>query len=132
MHESFFQFHERPLVDGGAGDQQKIALRGETVLMSAKKFAETAFGAIAMDGVADGGGGGDHAGAGSDDGDFRRAREPPDREGARVETTAFSPDSTNFVLAAEVLLRAKTHGPRRDQARAKPRGIRRRSDACDL
>ena len=31
-------------------------------------------------------------------------------EGAGIHAAAFGADSTNFILAAEVLLRAKTHG----------------------
>jgi hypothetical protein len=56
MHENFLQFRERPLVDGGAGDQQEITLRGEAVLVGTKKFTEAALGTIAVDGVAHGSG----------------------------------------------------------------------------
>jgi hypothetical protein len=62
MHENFLQFRERPLVDGGAGDQQEITLRGEAVLVGTKKFTEAALGTIAVDGVAHGSGRCDHAG----------------------------------------------------------------------
>jgi hypothetical protein len=35
---------------------------------------------------------------------------PPNGEGAGIDTAAFGADSTNFILAAKVLLRTKTHG----------------------
>jgi hypothetical protein len=98
---------------GGSGNQEQVAIARELILMSAKEFAETALGAIAVNGVADSGGGSDHAGA-------RRSYccstiscrpgAPPDSEGTGIDTATFGADSTNFILAAKVLLRAKTHG----------------------
>ena len=97
---------------GGAGDQKKITMGGQAALMSAKEFAETAFGAVAVNGVTHRGSGGDHAGARADAERSGWVGEPPNCESAGVKATALSSDSSNFVLAAEVLLRAKTHGLR--------------------
>ena len=81
--------------------------------MSAKEFAEAALGPVAVDGIADGGRGSDHAGAWCCDScrrSNRRPGMPPNGEGAGIDTAAFGADSTNFILAAKVLLRTKTHG----------------------
>ena len=44
-----------------AGDEEQIVTGGDEGLVVAKDLAEAAFGAGALDGVADGGTGGDHA-----------------------------------------------------------------------
>jgi hypothetical protein len=121
--------------DGGAGDQEQVTIARELVLMSAKEFAEAALGAITVDGVADSGRGGNYAGAWcsySCSRISRRPGPPPDGQGTGIDAAAFGADSTNFILAAKVLLRAKTHGPWRVETRPKPHGIKRRSGAYDL
>ncbi len=113
LEEIFLQLRVRPVKNGGAGDQEQVAIARELVLMSAKEFSEAALGAIAVDGVADGGRGSDHAGAWCCEGCGgigRRPGPPPNGEGAGIDAAAFGADSTNFILAAKVLLRAKTHG----------------------
>lgn len=67
LEEIFLQLSVRPVKDGGAGDQEQVAITRQLVLMSAKEFAEAALGAIAVDGVANSGRGSDHAGARRDD-----------------------------------------------------------------
>ena len=117
IDKKFLQFRERPLIDGGAGNDREIAMGGEEGLMLAEKFAQAALGAVAQDRVADRRGGRDDANAGQ----WKRgsalgdgAGSPPEGEGAGVETTALGAHDANVVLAAEMLLRAETHGgPRR-------------------
>lgn len=119
QQEVFLELRERPLGHGGAGNQEIVALCRQLFLVGAKQFSKPAFGAVAVDGIAHGGRGGDDAGT------WQRARceriggrgSPPSSKGSGVKTTPLGPDNTNFVLAAEMLLRAKTHGPRRCRAR---------------
>jgi hypothetical protein len=114
LDKEFLQFRIRPLIHGGPGDEQVIAAGGQKRLMPAEKFAEAAFGAVAQDGVADGGGRSDEArarevnrnGSGGGDGPGK----PPDGESAGVVAAAFGTDGANVALAAEMLLRAETHG----------------------
>ena len=83
--------------------------------MAAKNLAHPAFSSIAEDGIADGF-------SGSDDADSASvisrvvSREPPKREKTAMDTAALFANKTKIALAANVLLRAKTHGwltPRR-------------------
>jgi len=113
LEEIFLQLCVRPMKNGSSGDQEQVAIARELVLMSPKEFSQTALGAIAMNGVTDSGRRSDYAGAWGCDryrGIGLWPRPPPDREGTRINTVALGADSTNFILAAKVLLRAKTHG----------------------
>lgn len=49
--------------NGGAGDQKQVAIARKLVLMSSKEFSKASLGAIAVNGVANGCRGSDHAGA---------------------------------------------------------------------
>ena len=84
--------------------------------MAAKDFAEAALGAIATDGVSDGGRGGDECGAAKVRGSLLVvgvAAETPEGESAAiVAATAFA-DRPEIALAADVLLRAKSHRDKR-------------------
>ena len=82
--------------------------------MVAKRFTEAAFGAVAADGVAHGGGRRNDADAGQVGcgGEIRDgvAAFPPHGEGAAIDATTLFADDADIALAAQVLLRAETHG----------------------
>ena len=113
------------MAGGGAGDQHEIAAGRDELLLVAENFAEAAFRAIAEHGVADGSGRGHDADAGNRPrgrGGGRGvgvATAPPHREGAAVDAAALFADGANIALAAQVLLRAETHG-----------GVARLASAC--
>ena len=101
------------MLGGGPGDEHQIAAGGHAQLVLAEDFAQTALGAIAADGVADGGGGGDHADARRVGGGARErgvAALPPQGEGATIHPASLFADDADVALAAHVLLRAETHG----------------------
>ena len=52
--ETFLQNGERQAIERAAGDYNQIATDRKQFLMAAKKFTQTAFGAIALHGDADG------------------------------------------------------------------------------
>lgn len=97
----------------GAGDEHQVAAGGHALLVLAEDFAETALGAVATDGVADGGGRSDHADArcvGIGDRQWDVAALPPQGEGATIHPASLFADDADVALAAQVLLRAETHG----------------------
>jgi len=77
--------------------------------MAAKDFTKAAFGAVALNGIADGFGRGNDAEA---SGFIGRVftKEPPESEKTTLDTAALFADFEKIALAANVLLRAKTHG----------------------
>ena len=112
--EFFSQFDDRHVLGGGAGDEHQVATGRHEVLVLAKGFAEAALGAVAAHSVADGGGGRDDANArrAGWDGEIGGgvAAFPPDGEGAAIQAAAVFADDADVALAAQVLLRAETHG----------------------
>ena len=54
--EPFLERGERQAIERAAGDHNQIAARRKPFLMAAKKFTQAALGAVALHGVADGGG----------------------------------------------------------------------------
>jgi hypothetical protein len=60
LPEALADFGEVDAVEGGAGDHYEVEAGWDERLVGAKDLAHTAFGAVALDGVAHGGAGGDH------------------------------------------------------------------------
>ena len=114
LGEFFPQLDEGHVLGGGAGDEHQVATGGHEVLVLAKGFAEAALGAVAAYGVAHGRGGRDHADPGRAGWDHEVgggvAALPPDGEGAAIEAAAEFTNDADVALAAQVLLRAETHG----------------------
>lgn len=77
--------------------------------MASKDFPQAAFGAIAVDGIADGFGRGNDAEA-SGVVCWSLAKEPPKREKTALDTAALFANFAKIALAANMLLRAETHG----------------------
>jgi hypothetical protein len=55
LGEFFLQLGQGPLAGGGARDEHEIAAGWDELLLMTENFAEAALGAVAEDGVADGG-----------------------------------------------------------------------------
>ena len=108
VDEPAFEFGEGRAVEGRAGVQDQIAAGGDKILVAAKELAQAALGAVALDGVADGGSRGDDAET-RRRGGWRIAAEPGERECAAVEAAAVFADRAEIDLAAQMLLGAKTH-----------------------
>ncbi len=77
--------------------------------MAAKDFPKAAFGAVAVNSITDGFGRGDDTEASGVIGRVF-AEEPPKREKTALDSAALFADVAKIALAANVLLRAKTHG----------------------
>jgi hypothetical protein len=77
--------------------------------MFAVDFAEAALGAVAVDGVADGGTGGDHAHAGGGGGGFGGTRPPRQEEGAAIEAAALLANGAEIVVAPQALPSPQVH-----------------------
>lgn len=84
--------------------------------MTPKDFAKAALGAITADGVSDGGRGSDERGATNVRGSLLVvgvAAETPEGESAAVVAATAFADRPKIALAADVLLRAKSHRDKR-------------------
>lgn len=57
--ETFLHRGEGQAIQQPPGHQKQIAAGGQELLVAAKDLAQATFGAVAPDGIADGGGGGD-------------------------------------------------------------------------
>lgn len=125
-----FELGDGPVRGGGPGDQQQIAASRHEILMLAEHFAQAALRAIAAGGGANGGGRGNHTDAGSGGiGGRGFAFFPPDGEGAALEAAALLPHGADVSQAAQVLLRAKAHGPGTTGAVSDTRGRARLEEA---
>lgn len=108
-NEAFLDNGERLPGHAVAGDEQQIGARWHEFLMSAENLAQATLGSIAQDRIAD-------SGDGRDDSDSTKTvggsptREPPKREKTAVNPAALFANQTKIALAANMLLRAKTHG----------------------
>ena len=99
-------------IERAAGDEQEIMAGGHKFLMIAKNFAQAAFGAGALHGVADGGAGSDHTQAGGGGGRGLREVRPrgiPKHKGAAIMAAPVGPDVLEIQLAPQTLLGAETH-----------------------
>jgi len=121
------QFRIRPPVHGGPGGDKQIDPRGKLLLVLAEHLAEAAFGPVAQNGPSDGRRRGGRANAGFGR-SCLRAPQAPNGEGAAVPAHALFADGADVALAAQVLLRAESHGRRRNQATVnRLRPLRRRA-----
>lgn len=91
-----------------ARHEKQIVAGRHLGLMVAEHLAEAAFGAVALDGVADGRNGGDDANA--HEGTVAAPRKIPEGKRRTLHTPALFPDSTKIARAAQMLLRAEAHG----------------------
>lgn len=108
LNEALFDLGERQAKEGGAGGEDEIAVGRHEVLVAAVKIAEAAFGAVAVDGVADRGPGGDHAdarGGGRPGGTL-----PPSKQkGPAINAAALFPHGAKVVIAPQALPGAQEH-----------------------
>ena len=127
VHEFPFDLAIFKPIKRSACDEKEIMSGGHKFLMITKNFTQAALGAGALDGVADGGAGGDHAqtgGAGRFLGGRRRdyrlagarrffsgldASGIPKHKGAAIMAAPKGPDMLEIQLAPQTLLGAETH-----------------------
>lgn len=111
--ESILDDQKRLVIHGTAGDEEQIPPSGHEILILPKNSAQAAFSAVALHGVADSGDRGDHAHSpGEVSGVF--AGKPPSGENPAVNPATLFANTAKIALAANVLLRAKTHGASAD------------------
>src|SRR5258708_26118450 len=85
--------------EGGAGGKHEVEAERHESLVFAVDFAEAALGAVAVDGIADGGPGGDHAHAGGGGGGLGGTRPPRQEEGPAIEAAAPLPNGAGIGVA---------------------------------
>ena len=95
--------------EGGAGREHEVESGRHEGLVFAVDFAETALGAVAVDGIADGGPGGDHAHAGGGGGGLGGTPPPGQEEGAAIEAAALLANGAEIVVAPQALPGAQVH-----------------------
>ncbi len=104
LHVREFQSQE-----GGAGGEDEIKAGGHEGLVAAVDFTEAALGAVAVDGVAHGSPGSDHAHAGRSDQGLGGTDPPGQEEGAAVGAATLLTDGAEVVIAAQALPGAQVH-----------------------
>jgi hypothetical protein len=112
VHELPFDLAILKPIERAACDKEKIMAGGHKFLMVAKNFAQAAFGAGALDGVAHGYPGGDYAQAGGRGGDGVGQiglAGVPKHKGAAIMASPVGPDVLEIQLAPQTLLGAETH-----------------------
>jgi hypothetical protein len=108
LEETLFDLCERQAKEGGAGGEHEIAVGRHEMLVAAVEIAETALGAVAVDGVADRGSGGDHADARSG-GRLGGALPPSKQKGPAINAAALFPHGAKVVIAPQALPGAQEH-----------------------
>jgi hypothetical protein len=118
-----FQLRQGPRGRCCAGDHEEVAIRRDPGLLVAEYLAKPAFGPVAKDCSAHGGGRSDDANPGRD---WRRipagggqgavtwdrlAPFPPDGECPTIHSATALPDRPDITLPAQMLLEAESHGP---------------------
>jgi hypothetical protein len=133
-------------IERATGNEQQIVAGGHALLLVTERLAKAAFGAGALDGIADGGAGSDHADAGGSDFFFGRRDDGrgagfggringdpgrawcrgrggltgiPKHKGAAIVAAPVGADMLEIQLAPQMLLGAKTHVRREDSSGAK-------------
>src|SRR6188768_830185 len=118
LHEARRGFREVDAQEGGAGCEHQVEAGGHEMLIATVEFAQAAFGAVALDGIADGSAGSNDAHA-SRTGGRTRWRGPPNKlKGAAVHAAALFADSAKINRALQALAGAQTHWSNDRQALA--------------
>ena len=105
----FLHFGKFQPEEGGAGGEHEVEAGGHEGLVFAVDFAEAALGAVAVDGITDGGPGGDHADTGGGGGGFGGAQPPGQEEGPAIEAAALLANGAEVVVAPQALPDAQVH-----------------------
>ena len=104
-----FHLGELQPEQGGAGGEHEVEAGGHEGLVAAVDFAEAALGAVAVDGIADGGPGGDDPHAGGRGGGFGGAHPPGQEEGPAVHAAALLTNGAKIIVAPQALPGAQAH-----------------------
>ena len=94
---------------GAAGSEHKIKARRHEGLVAAVDLPETALGAVAMDGIADGGPGSNHPDAGRNSRRLSGTHPPSQEEGPAIDAAALLSNGAEVVVASQVLPGAEAH-----------------------
>ncbi len=95
--------------EGAAGGEDKVEAGRHEGLVAAVDFTEAALGAVAVDGIADRGAGGDHTHAGRGGRRFDGAHPPGQEEGPAVNAAALLTNGAEVIVAPQALPGAETH-----------------------
>ena len=96
LREPLLHFGQRQAQEGGAGGEHEVEAGRDELLVAAENLAQAALGAVALDGIADGGAGGHDADAGGRGGVRFRTQAPDEEKRAAVGA------ATEFARGAEV------------------------------
>ena len=109
LGEPLLHFGKFQPEEGGAGGEYEVEAGGHEGLVFAVDFAEAALGTVAVDGIANGGPGGDHAYAGGSGGGLGGTRPPGQEEGPAIEAAALLANGAEVAVAPQALPGAQVH-----------------------
>ena len=109
VDEPLLHFGKFQPEQGAAGGEHKVEAGRHEGLVAAVDFTEAALGAVAVDGIADRGTGGDHAHAGRGGRQPGGTHPPSQEEGPAIDAAALLTNGAEVVVAPQVLPGAETH-----------------------